>query len=378
MTAQQMQALIADDQPDVVEALRLLLKREGYQIETVHSPDAVLKNVSARRFDVLLMDLNYARDTTSGQEGLDLLGRIRKMDAGLPVIVMTAWASIPVAVEAMRRGARDFVEKPWDNSRLLATVRRQIRCGSARATVRDEWRDAVAAQQHLLPRRVPEIPGCDFASAWAPAGQVGGDYLDVIPLESGRVGIAVGDVAGKGLAAALLMSNLQAAVRALAPEAASPAELATRVNRIVSSNLPANRFVTMFYGVLEGKRLRYTNAGHNPPVLVRADGTHQRLSVGGTVMGVFPDCTFEQAEVELQPGDRLVLFSDGVVEAEDRDGNEFGEDRLVHIVTANRTLDAASLRRKVMAAVEQFTEGALRDDTTLLVCVFDGSAPRRD
>jgi DNA-binding NtrC family response regulator len=123
--------LIADDQADVLEALRLLLKCEGYQLEAVKSPAAVVKAVEARDFALVLMDLNYTRDTTSGQEGLDLLSRLQQLDASLPVVVMTAWASVDLAVEAMRRGARDFVTKPWDNPRLLAIVRNQIALGSA-------------------------------------------------------------------------------------------------------------------------------------------------------------------------------------------------------------------------------------------------------
>ncbi len=123
--------LVADDQPDVLEALRILLKSEGYQIETAKSPAAVVKAVEARDFGLVLMDLNYARDTTSGQEGLDLLTKLSAIDSSLPVVVMTAWASVDVAVEAMRRGARDFVTKPWDNPRLLAIVKNQIALGSA-------------------------------------------------------------------------------------------------------------------------------------------------------------------------------------------------------------------------------------------------------
>lgn len=123
--------LIADDQPDVLEALRLLLKGEGYRIETVTSPVDVLPALEAKDFDLLLMDLNYTRDTTSGQEGLDLLSRIKAADISLPVVVMTAWGSVEVAVEAMRRGARDFIQKPWENARLLSVVRTQIELGQA-------------------------------------------------------------------------------------------------------------------------------------------------------------------------------------------------------------------------------------------------------
>src|SRR6266702_8597697 len=123
--------LLADDQPDIREALRLLLKREGYETQAVGSPVEILAALETREFDAVLIDLNYTRDTTSGQEGLDLLGRIQLMDATLPVVVMTAWGSVELAVEAMRRGAKDFIQKPWENARLLSILRTQIELGSA-------------------------------------------------------------------------------------------------------------------------------------------------------------------------------------------------------------------------------------------------------
>src|SRR6516164_6854757 len=123
--------LIADDQPDVLEALRLLLKSEGFVTESAASPSGILSAVEARDFDVVLMDLNYARDTTSGQEGLDLLNRLQALDGTLPVVVMTAWGSVELAVEAMRRGARDFIQKPWENARLLAILRTQAELSRA-------------------------------------------------------------------------------------------------------------------------------------------------------------------------------------------------------------------------------------------------------
>jgi len=123
--------IVADDQRDVVEALRLLLKAEGYEIQAASSPSQVIRALESQDFDAALIDLNYARDTTSGQEGLDLLSRIQLMDSTFPVIVMTAWGSVDVAVEAMRRGARDFIQKPWENPRLLAIVRTQVELGRA-------------------------------------------------------------------------------------------------------------------------------------------------------------------------------------------------------------------------------------------------------
>jgi DNA-binding NtrC family response regulator len=123
--------LIADDQPDVLEALRFLVKGEGCQAETVNSPAAVIDALERRDFDVALMDLNYSRDTTSGEEGLDLLQRVQALDSNLPIVVMTAWGSVELAVEAMRRGARDFIQKPWDNARLTAILKTQIELGRA-------------------------------------------------------------------------------------------------------------------------------------------------------------------------------------------------------------------------------------------------------
>jgi DNA-binding NtrC family response regulator len=123
--------LIADDQPDVLEALRLLLKGEGYRIESAGSPAGILESIDANEYDAVLMDLNYARDTTSGHEGLDLLSQLRSHDPTLPIVVMTAWGSVEVAVEAMRRGARDFVQKPWENARLLTILRTQVELARA-------------------------------------------------------------------------------------------------------------------------------------------------------------------------------------------------------------------------------------------------------
>jgi DNA-binding NtrC family response regulator len=127
--------LIADDEPDILTALRLLLKNDGYEPETVSSPAAVLEAIEQRQFDVVLMDLNYARDTTSGREGIDLISRIHALDPSLPIVVMTAWATVDLAVEAMRRGVRDFVQKPWENARLLQTLRKQVKHARARRTL---------------------------------------------------------------------------------------------------------------------------------------------------------------------------------------------------------------------------------------------------
>jgi len=365
--------LIADDQPDVLEALHLLLKREGYEIEMVNSPKAVLERLQSREYDVLLMDLNYALDTTSGQEGLDLLARVQKLDRTMPVVVMTAWGSIRLAVEAMRRGAADFVEKPWDNSKLIATLRNQIDARSARrsgaARHAGEIEEASATQRGLLPREIPLFPGYGISAAWRPAGAVSGDYLDVLRLDSNHLALCVADVIGKGVPAALIMSNVQAAVHALAGEMLPTGELCGRINRIITGNLGSGKFITFFYGVLDGERRRfsYTNAGHCQPILVRQNGECVRMNHGGVVLGVFPDWSYQEEYVDLAPGDRLVLFTDGITEIENADGAEFGEERLMQLLQTHRELPAEATQQRVMAAIAEYSGGNFQDDATMIV-----------
>src|SRR6266480_5222688 len=150
--------LVADDQSDVLEALKLLLKGEGYDVEAVASPRGVLAALDTRDFDALLVDMNYARDTTSGAEGIDLLARLQALDAPPPVVVMTAWASLDGAVEAMRRGARDFIEKPWDNRRLLATLRTQVELGRALRRSQQLEHENRALRREGLPELIAESP----------------------------------------------------------------------------------------------------------------------------------------------------------------------------------------------------------------------------
>jgi len=365
--------LIADDQPDVLEALRLLLKNEGYQIDAVNSPAAVLDKLKSGPYDVLLMDLNYTRDTTSGKEGLDLLARIQAIDDTLPVIAMTAWGSVDLAVQAMQHGVGDFVLKPWENARLLDTLKSQVEKGQIkRRELRREQAEAEEARAvgaALLPQSIPEVPGLEIATTSQPMRTLGGDYFDVLELDDGELGICIADVIGKGVPAALLMSNVQAAVRTLATESIPPSELVARVNQGVHRNTTAGKFVTLFYCVVDRKagQVIYTDAGHCAPILVRAGGEVTRLRAGGAVLGVFPKWQYEQATVSIGPGDRLVLFTDGVTEAANERDEEFGEERLAQLVSEMRGCGAHELKDCILQAVSSFTAGGAQDDATLLV-----------
>jgi sigma-B regulation protein RsbU (phosphoserine phosphatase) len=393
--AAQPRILIADDQPDVLEALRALLKGHGYRTELASSPAAIIEAISNCEFDVILMDLNYARDTTSGREGLDVLARVKESANAAPIVVMTGWATVNLAVEVMQRGVGDFVEKPWSNAKLLQILRDQIELGRQRRQAREraagesrehdkiklqlghqerELGEARAIQQGFLPKSIPQMSGYEIAATWQPARIVGGDYYDVIPFGEDAMGLCIADVAGKGMPAAMLMSNLQAAVRALACRVITPDSLCERLNVSMHQNIVSDRFVTFFYAQLDGasRELRYTNAGHNTPILMHRDGSHERLDAGGGVVGVFPKQAYLMGTLQLAPGDRVVLFTDGVTEACVPNGEEFGEPRLLQLIQENRETSAHELQKKILNAAAEFSEGNWHDDATVLVIAVAG------
>jgi sigma-B regulation protein RsbU (phosphoserine phosphatase) len=376
-TVETSRILVADDQPDLVDALRLLLKPEGIVVDAVHSPDAALAAVQSSAFDLVLMDLNYTGDTTSGREGIDLLEHLHDFDASLPIVVMTGWGSIDLAVEAMRRGVRDFVQKPWDNAALLTTLRSEIQAGRERRmkAERDqrELEEARRIQRTLLPAVLPQMDGFELAASWQPASGVGGDCFDAIRFSSHRLALSIADVVGKGIPAALLMSNLQAAVRAFATEAARPAELCERVNTILCGHISEGRFISFFYCVVDSEvgSLTYANAGHFPPALIKADGTLIRLTSGGPVLGVLPAGTYESGTSAFGPGDRLILYTDGITEARSETDEEFGDERLLSMALEHRACSAPALQARLVDAVSTFTGRRFTDDATLMVLAAD-------
>ena len=365
--------LVADDQTDILLALRLLLVDAGFETDTVSSAGDVIDRVSGGPYDLLLMDLNYTRDTTSGREGLDLLEQVRARQAALPVVVMTGWGSIDTAVEAMRRGAKSFVQKPWDDTTLVEIVTREVEEGRTLRRrdekVAKEQEDARLIQRALLPSVMPEIKGCDVAALWTPASGIGGDCFDVLRFSETRMAVSIADVVGKGLPAALLMSNLQAAVRAFATPQAEPHDVCTSVNRLLCRNIAAGKFVTFCYAVVDSSTgaLVYGNAGHNPPAVARANGDIEWLAPTGLVLGVAPDWAYTTGVSTLGAGDRLVCFTDGITEARSPDDEEFGEDRLIATIAAEPRGSAERLAHAISQAVGTWTNGSPQDDATLIV-----------
>src|SRR6266576_2875442 len=232
----------------------------------------------------------------------------------------------------------------------------------------EELNRAREIQQALLPKEIPQIEGFEVARTWEPARIVGGDYFDVIRLGQRKLGICIADVVGKSVPAALLMANVQATVRAFASESASPSWLCSRVNSVLCANIASEKFVTLFYGVLDTERntLQYTSAGHPRPILKSASGAVRQLENGGGVLGVFPDWKYEDSVVQLAPGDRLVLFTDGITEAAKQDGEQFGEEGLIRLLKTLADEPPSKLNARLLTEVKNFCDAHLQDDAILI------------
>ncbi|HWR50893.1 MAG TPA: SpoIIE family protein phosphatase [Bryobacteraceae bacterium] len=235
-----------------------------------------------------------------------------------------------------------------------------------------ELAQAAEIQTRLLPESAPVIEGFQVAGYNAPCRTVGGDYYDFLPCSDGRLAIVVADVAGKGLPASLMMSNLQAKTQAIVEVCQGPSEVVNRLNRGMARTCPGNRFVTLFYCVVNTTtgELTYSNAGHNPPMLVHAAGGVEQLEAGGPVLGILPMMQFQEATATMASGDVLVLYSDGVTEAANGQDEEFGEDRLLSVVNSADLKSADAIVAAVHQAVRDFTAGQPQaDDITVVAAV---------
>jgi phosphoserine phosphatase RsbU/P len=250
-----------------------------------------------------------------------------------------------------------------ENARLLEE---QIE----RERLEQELQLASEIQQRFQPTASPQVPGYEMQGISFPCYEIGGDYYDFIKREDGRLIITLGDVSGKGTAAALLMSSLHAAVHAQASSRSSLVETIGAVNNYLADNTPANRFVTLFYAELDPVTgsLAFINAGHNPPLIVHSAGTTENLDSGGLPLGIRPDAEYREGRTQLHPSDVLVIYSDGVSEAVSPQGEEFGTHRLYDVVSRNLEASAAGIRDRIEAALTKWAQGTpAADDITLVI-----------
>ncbi|MEP7341713.1 MAG: SpoIIE family protein phosphatase [Acidobacteriota bacterium] len=294
--------------------------------------------------------------------------------------------AVPLAVEG-RVSGMIYVDNPYHSNRFTERDLELLRLIASVAAIRIENVSLLEVQQEqkrlanelavaseiqlrLHPASPPALPGYDMIGVSFPCYEVGGDYFDFIEKRDGRFVIALGDVSGKGVAAALLMSSVHAAVRAHTTTRLSASEVIGEINQYIYDNTPSNRYVTLFYSELDPRshQLTYINAGHNPPMLVRASGEVTTLDIGGFPVGITQFCDYREGWVELEPGDVLVIYSDGVTESQNEEGEEFDESRLVEIVQKNRGRTAAGLRDRIDEALAKFVGKAKTvDDLTLVI-----------
>lgn len=311
------------------------------------------------------------------RRGGDSIGRIdfeerpelRRIHAHLEMILKLKGEVLGAILLGSKLSGEDYDE---EDREFLNSVGENLALAIDSLRVRkesQEFQQALDIQRALLPKSNPEMRGIEISSCWHPARTVGGDYFDLLKFDEASVGLCIGDVAGKGMPAALLMSSLQAAVKAIATAETEPSELCTKVRRVVCSNLSGGKFVTFFYAVLnaESRQLRYTNAGHNPPILARSDGSVIRLDDGGPAFArLLSGTSYRQGEIALRPGDRLVLFTDGVSEARSPEDLEFGEEKLAGVIR-----DGNAAAEQIFGVVQTFTAGELQDDVTIVSVVVN-------
>jgi len=239
-----------------------------------------------------------------------------------------------------------------------------------RERLEHELQVASEIQQRFQPASAPQVPGYELQGISFPCYEIGGDYYDFIRRDDGKLVVALGDVSGKGTAAALLMSSLHAAIHAQADTHDSIVATISAVNRYLVESIPANRFVTLFYGELDPKSgsLTFLNAGHNPPLIVHAGGTMEQLAAGGLPLGIMEGAEFREGRTQLRAGDVLVIYSDGVSEAVNPSGEEFGPTRLYEVVARNLDATAGGIRDRIESALTKFCQGTpAADDITLVI-----------
>jgi len=371
-----MKTLIIDDEPGIRQQLGFVLEDEGYEVYTASTGLEGLSKIESQKFDIVITDLMLP-----DLDGMEIVSKTKKIHPETMVVMITGHGSIEKAVEAIKAGADDYIPKPLDGDEVIMKLEKASEMKRLRDEnlvfqrhIERELETARRIQQGLLPQQSPDINGLDIAIFNEPAKHVGGDYHDLIILPSGELGIAIGDVSGKGMPAALLMANVQASIRRCSEYRYSPREIMDRLNDAlcpICQLIEEHRFVTVFYGVLEIDDMGfvYTNAGHNYPIIFSKDGSINDLSEAGNLpCGLMENITYEEDRVGLRPDDVMLFYTDGVVEAIDVNDKMFGEERLKDIILKNRHLSSEEIVSIINEDMFGFMgDSPQYDDITIMV-----------
>ena len=381
--------LVVDDEPDLEHLMRQRMRRYvragRYEFVFAHNGVEALERLDEQPdIEMVLSDINMPQ-----MDGLALLDQVTKVDPNIRSVIVSAYGDMKNIRTAMNRGAFDFITKPIDFDDLRITIDRTLvhmavwrdalESRDQLVAIRNELGVASQMQQSILPKVFPEGVGYETSANMVPAREVGGDFFDFVHLEDGRLGIAIADVSGKGVPAALFMMSSRTLLKGAAIGSEEPSIVLGSVNSLLEEDNESLMFVTVFYAVYNPKtgEFTYANGGHNPPLLVHADGTSEYLpTTDGIALGVMPDYEFEQRSVTLAPGELVVMYTDGVTEAIDAESEEFGSDRLQEVFRSGPSDSVREANEVVFNAVEAFAGDAPQFDDITCVTLMrkeDGS-----
>ncbi len=370
--------LVVDDEPDLEHLMRQRMRRDvragRFELVFAHNGiEALSKLQQDRDIGMVLSDINMPE-----MDGLTLLDQIPSVDPNVRAVIVSAYGDMQNIRTAMNRGAFDFVTKPIDFQDLRITIDKTLR---HLAALRDALatRDKLVAlqneldvarnmQQSILPTVFPNEPTHEVFGNMEAAREVGGDFFDLIRLEDNRLGLAIADVSGKGVPAALFMMSSRTLLKGAAIGTPQPGNVLGELNTLLEEDNESMMFVTLFYAVYNPAdgSLTYANGGHNPPLLVHADGTSMELpTTDGVALGVMPGIEYEQNTITVEPTDTVVFYTDGVSEAMNAAGEEFGMERLADVFSSRPPASAEATNQAVFEAVHEFaTDTPQSDDIT--------------
>ena len=375
--------LVVDDEPDVeplvLQRMRRDIRRRKYEFVFAQNGVEALDVLSRDDdIDMVISDINMPQ-----MDGLTLLGQIAELNPDIRSIIVSAYGDMQNIRTAMNRGAFDFVTKPLDFGDLRLTIERTLRH-------LEEWREALASrdklvalqneldvasgiQQSILPTAFPRGENYQVFANMEPARNVGGDFFDVVSLEDDRIGLAIADVSDKGVPAALFMMSSRTWMKGAAIGNPEPAEVLEEVNSLLHEGNETQMFVTALYAVYtpETGEFTYASGGHDAPLLVRADGSSELLPLtGGIALGIIPGFEYGQNTVTLNPGETIILYTDGVTEAMNSEGEQFGVERMREVFVDSVPKNSDDATRTIFDAVNAFAAGAAQSDdiTCLTLC----------
>ena len=379
--------LVVDDEPDLeplmLQRMRRSIRAGLYEFVFAHNGVEALQKLNEDEdIDMVLSDINMPQ-----MDGLTLLEQIPDVDPNIRSVIVSAYGDMKNIRTAMNRGAFDFVTKPLDFEDLRVTIDRTLRHLV-------EWREALSSrdklvalqnelevaskmQQSILPTQFPGGPGYRVFGSMEPARNVGGDFFDVVPLENGRIGLAIADVSDKGVPAALFMMSSRTLLKGAAIGAGEPGEVVRETNDLLHEDNEASMFVTLLYTVYDPAtgELTYANGGHNPPIVVHADGTSTLFPLtGGIALGMVPGIEYRQDTLTLLPGDTAIFYTDGVTEAMNSASEEFGLHRLRDLFVGSPPKNPKQANEAIFDAVRAFAGDAEQsDDVTCLTLYHSGT-----